>query len=203
MTTSTAPPVEYFRCVALEDRLKDLEPLTKDGRLYVAPLTHGPLRIQTPITTVTSMAEHFAHVAPAGQFLDFLKRTEEVLQQTCMTHADEWGISEDQVRQSFKSFFKEQDGTFKVRVDDGFTIFDEAGELMDNSPPETPVSARAILELSRVCLGKTEMGGMWKLVQLRLTPAPTPCLVDLDVELPDDADVQGDMEEERDEEEFV
>ena len=178
---------DYFSAVVLADRLTALEPLAKEGRLYVAPLAAGALRVQTPPTQVLVLEDNFAFISPTGPFAAFLRQTEAALKESCAAHAASWGISEDQVAHSFKSFFRE-DGTFKVRVDPDFAAFDEHGDPMDRAPA-VPAHARAILELSKVCLGKTEMGAMWRLLQLRVAPQPVPCLIDLEVEVPDDADL--------------
>lgn len=177
---------QYFKAVDLS--ALQLEPLGKEGRIYVAKFAGGGLRIQTPAVTVRSVVEGAAWITPTGPFRDFLRHTEDALKALARAHAGAWNISEDQVDQSFKSFF---DGdAFKVRLHAEFAAFGTDGEDLDEEGAEVQgATARLLLELDRVSVGKTEMGGLWRLVQLRLAAPPPPCLIDLDVEVPDDEDI--------------
>jgi hypothetical protein len=104
------------------------------------------------------------------------------------------------VATSFKSFFRAEDGAFKVRVHPEFAAFSPEGELLEDTDEFKETTARILLELDKLSIGKTEMGGLWKLVQLRVTAPPPPCLIDFDVEVPDDEDATA---QEDDDDEFV
>ena len=193
----------YFRNVDLDAHIAPLGPLEKEGRIYVAPLANGPLVIQTPLLEIQSLGESHAWTRPTGPFKDFLARTERLVQRASEEAAVAWGITQEQVTTSFKSFFRD-DGSFKVRVGSDFTAFTDAGDaldLEDASVTMDGVTVRAALELSRVCLGKTEVGAIWRLVQIRLSPPPPPCLIDIDAEVPDDAEDPED--EQKGDEEFL
>lgn len=180
---------QYFKTVDLA--LLALEPLVRDGRIYVAKFAHGPLLVQSPVVTVRSVAEGVAWLQPTGPFRDFLARTEEALKTLARSQAGAWNISEDQVERSFKTFF---DGdAFKVRLHPDFAAFDVVGDDLDveDDLDDLQGTMRLLLELDRLSVGKTEMGGLWRLVQLRVAAPPPPCLIDLDVEVPDDEEVAG------------
>jgi hypothetical protein len=180
---------QYFKTVDLASLA--LEPLVKDGRIYVAKFTNGPLLVQSPVVTVRSVAEGVAWLQPTGPFRDFLRRTEEALKNLARAQAGDWNISEDQVERSFKTFF---DGdAFKVRLHPDFAAYDVAGDDLDAEDADDlyPGTMRLLLELDRLSVGKTEMGGLWRLVQLRVAAPPPPCLIDLEVEVPDDEELAG------------
>lgn len=189
----TTTPV-YFKTVDLRAHLDAAEPLRRDGRIYVADLTKGPLTIQTPALEILTLTETFAWTKPTGHFATFLHEAEDVLKATCEEAAESWGITKDQVRASFKTFFRE-DGAFKVRLGPDFAVFDEAGEQLDDPQDAVGKSVRAALAIDKLCLGKTEMGGMWSLLQVRLTPPPPPCLIDPDLEVPDDHETVEDAKD--------
>jgi hypothetical protein len=184
----TSPSPQYFKAADLSALA--LEPLVKDGRIYVATFANGPLRIQTPAVTVRSVVEGAAWIVPTGPFRDFLRHTEDALKDLARSQAGAWNISEDQVERSFKSFF-DAAGAFKVRLHADFAAFGTDGEDLDDVDIQG-ATARLLLELDRVSVGKTEMGALWRLVQLRLAAPPPPCLIDLDVEVPDDEDLAAD-----------
>lgn len=175
----------YFKAIDLEAHLGQLDPLRKEQRIYVSDLAAGPLLVQTPLFEVVTLADTFAWTKPTGHFKDFLQRTESILQRSSEEAAASWGISKEQVTTCFKTFFRE-DGCFKVRLGSDFAAFDEEGELLEDTSGILGRPVRAALELTRVCLGKTEMGALWVLRQVRLAPQPPPCLIDLDIEIPDD-----------------
>lgn len=177
---------QYFKAADLSAIA--LEPLVKEGRIYVAKFAGGPLRIQTPAVVVRSVVEGAAWIAPTGPFRDFLRHTEDALKDLARTQAGAWNITEDQVDRSFKTFF---DGdAFKVRLHADFAAFGTDGEDLEDDAAEVQgAPARLLLELDRVSVGKTEMGALWRLVQLRLAAPAPPCLIDLDVEVPDDEDL--------------
>lgn len=178
---------QYFKAVDLSALA--LEPLVKDGRIYVAKFAGGPLCVQTPAVTVRSVVEGAAWIVPTGPFRDFLRQVEDTLKDLARSQAGAWNISEDQVERSFKTFFDAEKG-FKVRLHHDFAAFGVDGEDMDEESAEVQgAAARLLLELDRVSVGKTEMGALWRLVQLRLAAPPPPCLIDLDVEVPDDEDL--------------
>ncbi len=184
----TSPP-QYFKTVDLA--AVALEPLVKEGRIYVAKFAGGPLCVQTPALTVRSVVEGAAWIAPTGPFRAFLHQAEATLKDLARANAGDWNISEDQVERSFKTFFDAEKG-FKVRLHPDFAAFGVDGEDLDEDSTELQgATARLLLELDRVSVGKTEMGALWRLAQIRLAAPPPPSLIDLDVEVPDDEDLAG------------
>jgi hypothetical protein len=189
---------QYFKTVDVASLRFDS--LRKDGRIYSAPLQAGPLRIQSPPVVIKSLIEGVAWLVPTGPFKSFLEEVEAHLKAKSLMDAASWGLQEDQVRTSFKSFFRAEDGAFKVRVHPEFASFSSEGDLLEEPCEVKDISARVILELEKLSLGKTEMGGLWRLVQLRVSPTPPPCLIDFDVEVPDD---EEDAAQDQDDDEFV
>lgn len=187
----------YFKTVDVSSIAFDA--LRKDGRIYAAPLKEGPIRIQTPPVLIKSLVEGVAWLVPTGPFQTFLSDVEGHLKTQAQAAAGSWGLQEDQVTTSFKSFFRADDGAFKVRVHSEFAAFSPEGELLDESEEVKDTTARILLELDKLSIGKTEMGGLWRIVQLRATAPPPPCLIDFDVEIPDDEEAA----QENDDDEFV
>lgn len=184
MAASSSSPV-YFKTIDLAS--VSLGPLQKDGRIYSAALAPGPLLVQTPPVPIQSLAEGVAWLLPSGPFRAFLRETEATLKAKSSAEAEAWSLSPGQVDTSFKTFFKHD--AFKVRLHPDFAAFSPDGEYLES--PDGVTTARLVLELDKVSVGKTEMGCLWRLVQLRATSPPPPCLIDFDVELPDDAEVDG------------
>lgn len=178
----------YFATANAAAHLGELEPLKKEGRIYVAPFAKGPLIIQSPPVPIVGTGEHVVWILPTGPFRAFLETTEAALQATARAHAGQWNISPDQVTTSFKTFFRAEDGAFKVRYDAEFAAYDAEGNALDTEyqPLEAGQTVRILIQLDKVCMGKTEMGGVWRIKQARLLPPPTPCLIDPELELPDD-----------------
>lgn len=177
----------YFKNVDLNAHLEAIGSLRREGRIYVAELDKGPLVVQTPLLDVVTLTDTFAWTTPTGHFAQFLRDAETALKRACEAAADSWGITADQVTACFKTFFRE-DGAFKVRLSQDFAAFDDDGEQLDDPQAVVGQSVRAALILDKVCMGKTEMGAMWSLAQVRLSPPPPPCLIDPELEVPDDAE---------------
>ena len=189
---------QYFKTLDVSSIA--FEPLRKDGRIYAAPLKNGPIRIQTPPVLIKSTVEGVAWLAPTGPFQKFLSDVEAHLQHKAREDAVSWGLQEDQVATSFKSFFRAEDGAFKVRMHPEFAAFSPEGELIEESEEFKDTTARLLVELDKLSIGKTEMGGLWRVIQLRVTSPPPPCLIDFDVEVPDDDEEAA---QENDDDEFV
>ena len=202
VSTPSPQKPNYFKTVDLNAKVGTLGTLHKEGRIYVAPLPQGPLLIQTPPIQFKSISEGAAWLLPVGPFHTFLQETETLLKAAAVKNATTWGLSQDQVEQSYKSFFKGgNNGAFKVKVSHpDFVAFDAQGEPLDACEDTlvNPFKARAVLLLDKLCVGKTEMGALWTLVQVRIAPQPGQCLIDLEVEVPDDAEI-GDFKGSHDE----
>lgn len=173
-------------------------PPQKVDRQYVARLSE-PIRIQTPSLTLLSALEDeegafvpHVHLKLTRGFHAFAKSVESMVLDACLAKKDEWfagrRFTDDQVRASFKSLCK-PGGSLKVNAPESAVLFDESDEVIGRDEVPAGSSVALILELSKVCFGRTEFGAMWTLVQARMMPPPPPpprCLVDpsADVECP-------------------
>ena len=160
----------------------DFDPMTKEGKLYVAALS-PPLVVQTPpVALASALAEDeaapFAYLAPTGGFARFLRDAEARILDRCVEHKAAWfrkDIDDEALRHNFKSFFRDSD--FKVKVTGELVVFDADKNLVGREEAVEGRHARCILELVRVCFGRQEFGAMWRLVQAQLVEAPA-CLID-------------------------
>lgn len=164
-------------------------PLEKLGNVYAARLAR-PLVVQTPPLTLASALED-EDGQPAGHaylqlpraFADFAREVEDLVLHACLANKHEWfrrALSDDALRARFKEFCKAS-GHLKVRVPRDALVFDQAGQVVDRGQVTQGDAVRAILQLSRVCFGRTEFGAMWTLVQAQVAPPPPPppkCLID-------------------------
>lgn len=151
-----------------------------------------PVRVQTDLLTATSplctQAEDGSfEVRPSitarasGSFLTFLKKFEDAILKAAHANSNRWWPKQkfeaEFIDNAFRRYMKSAD-VFKIRVDSSldFVVYDEAENPLG---PEvlTPGSRFwAVLEASRVVLGKTEFGVVWRLVQAMHRPAPA-CVV--------------------------
>lgn len=175
-----APRLYRHVCMDTELAPAAFLPLEKAGKLYVARLAR-PVLVQTPalglLSGLNAGATH-AHLAlpPGSGFERFARQAEERVLAACLANKADWfkrrTMQDDALRASFKQFCKQgQDSwVLKVAVSSQVAVFDAAGR------PATEVgdAALCLLELSKVCFGRTEFGAMWTLVQARAPRAPPP-----------------------------
>lgn len=185
----------YFSSVDLASALDPctaFEELQKQGNLYVAPLA-APLLVQTPPLTLGSPLEDedgsplpHAHLGLPKAVEHFARAAERAVLEAALTNKAAWfrrPIEDASLRASFKQFCRE--GHLKVRVPRDALVFDSGGTLVTRESVAVGSSARCLLELSKVCFGRTEFGAMWTLVQAQLAAAPPPpprCMIDPGVE---------------------
>lgn len=171
----------YFTSADLH--AQQFEPLAKRNSLYVAALS-PPLRIVTPpVRLLTPLADPdatFAHLLPAGRFAAWLRDAEAWVLAECVRRKAEWfhrEVDDDALRHRFKSFFRPEDGAFKVRAAAGeVALFGEDGEPVGAEEVGEGQYVRCVLELPRLSFGRQEFGAMWRLVQARVVRVPE-CLI--------------------------
>lgn len=182
----------YYKHVDLDVALapEAFAPLEKVGPVYVARMAQ-PLLVQTPPVTLASPLDDedgtplpHVHITLSRQFQQFVQRAEDLVLSACLANKVAWfrrPLEDASLRASFKPFFKAGSGTLKVKVPRDALVFDDSGILLchEDVPPGT--SVRCLLELSRVCFGRTEFGAMWSLRQAQrvASPAAQPkCMID-------------------------
>lgn len=187
------PVPRFYRHVDLGAHLDPgaFLPLEKRGAVYAAPLAE-PLLVQTPPLTLASdlvdeegVPAGHAYVLLPRAFLKFAREAEARVVDACVANKAEWfrrrPVTDDALRAGFKEFCKAS-GHLKVKVPEDALVFDHEGALLDRQAyVRAGQSVRALLQLDRVCFGRTEFGAMWSLVQAQLAPpAPPPprCLID-------------------------
>ena len=147
--------------------------VSREGRVYVAPV-EPCVRVQTPtVTLATGVDGAFAGLAVAGAFADFVSRAEQALLDACLAAKASWlrrDVSDESLRDNFRSFVS--DGVLRVKVDAGVAAFDADGQAIGADEIPAGARARAVLELARVCFGRAEFGGIWRLTQVQLVRAP-------------------------------
>lgn len=186
-----APAVRHYRHVDLAAALAPdrFLPLERTGGLYVARL-HEPLLVQTPPLALASPLDDedgtplpHAHLTLPRGFQAFVQQAEDLVLQACLANKSEWfrrPLEDDSIRASFKPFYK-PGGTLKIKVPRDSLVFGADGQLLCREDVGVGSSMRCLLELSRVCLGRTEFGAMWSLVQAQTAPPPPPpprCMID-------------------------
>lgn len=154
------------------------EPITKQGKLYVANLSPTLLILAPPVELVSSLESEapFAYIRPVGEFATFLRDTEAFILDQCIKRKAEWfrkGLDDDALRHNFKSFFRDND--FKVKVAD-VAAFGVQKEPVGQEDIPVGKHVRCVLELSRICFGRQEFGAMWRLAQVREVEVPA-CMI--------------------------
>lgn len=190
--------VQYFKNVQLEQAIK-FDTVIKKGKLYQAPLVE-PLVVQTPIVTMANLTSTHATLAlqKDSPLHAFFTLAEKLAKEVSSTSSSVLGLSSEQVESSFKTFLN-KDG-IKVRLAKDFHMYSHDNELIPE--PTAADQCRAVLRLEQVSIGKTEIGILWHLVQVK-TVEPTPeCLIDVDIEIPDDVS-SGEGEEDEEGADFV
>ena len=199
-----APRPQYYRHVDLDDHLhpEAFGPLEKLGGLYAARLL-SPLVVQTPPVTLASSLEDddgnpasHAYLLLPKAFAAFAREVEARVLEAAMANKGTWfrrrSVTEDALRGGFKEFCKAT-GHLKVKVPADALVFDDQGDLAEG-PVEAGTTVRCLLQLDRVCFGRTEFGGMWSLVQAQTAPPPPPpprCMIDPSAEGCEAAPAQG------------
>ena len=188
-----------YKQVNLETDL-NFAPMEKEGRSYVVRLD-PPLVLETPPLALTSaLADEagepapFAYVQPPPAFEDFLRRAEATLLARCLEHKKEWlrkDIDDDALRASFKSLFRS--GGFRLKVPQDVAVFGADRKPAAVADFQAGTSAKCILVLKQLTFGKTEFGGIWRLLQAQEVPQPT-CLI-RDSECEEDSDADSEAQE--------
>ena len=176
-----------FRSIDFASELRErARPMHREGKLYAVPLD-PPIVVQTPAVALATSAFDadgepltFTHLAPARDLLAWLRGAEDAVLEASIERKTDWfrkALDDDAIRASFKSFFRD-DGRVKVKVPGDAAVFEA-----DCRTPAEPADVlragaqvRCVLELSRVCFGRTEFGAQWRLVQAAPCPAPV-CLI--------------------------
>lgn len=180
----------YYTAVDL--RAQAFEPLAKHNSLYVAALA-PPLAIVTPpVQLLTPLADQdrdaapFAHILPTGRFAAWLREAEDWVLGECIRRKAEWfhrEVDDDALRLRFKSFFRPEDGAFKVRAPEGeVALFGADREPIGAEEVGAGQHVRCVLELPRLSFGRQEFGAMWRLVQARVVRVPECLIVDDEAE---------------------
>lgn len=159
------------------------DPLAKRGSLYVAALA-PPLTVVTPpVKLLGSLADPdaaFAHLLPAGRFASWLREAEAWVLEECIRRKSDWfhrEVDDDALRHRFKTFFRPDDGAFRVRAAAGeVALFGADGEPVGPEEVGDGQYVRCVLELPRLSFGRQEFGAMWRLVQARVVRVPG-CLI--------------------------
>lgn len=194
------PVVQHFKAVDLDASLASTAflPMEKAAGLYVARLA-TPLLVQTPPLTLVSPLDDedgtplpHAHLSLPRGFRQFAEAAEERVLAACLANKAAWfrrPMEDQSLRASFKQFCKAggdaEGGTLKIKVPRDALVFDSQGQVLCRADVQPGTRVRALLELSRVCFGRTEFGAMWSLVQAQTAPAPPPpprCLIDPDAD---------------------
>ena len=201
---ANAPTPRFYAHVDPARELLDFDPLVKVGGVYVASLK-TPLWVQTPPLQLASPLEdedgeplsHVHVVLPRG-VAQFASAMEARVLAVCQQRKAEWfrrAVSDEALRTGFKEFVK-PGGELKIRVPRDALVFDGNGRLTPRAGVGEGSSVRCLLELSKVCFGRTEFGAMWSLLQVQVAPQPPPprCMIDPGAEGPVAVESRADEE---------
>ena len=176
-----------FRAIPVDSL--EFSPLAKEAKVYVSRVSWRgagllvqtpPLALLDPLVDADGEPAACARLVPKGALAKFLRDVEAALLAAVLARKAEWfrrGIPDDALRAGFKSLFSVTGPcVYRARVADEVAAFDAARNAIHPAdlPPGT---VRAVLALDRLCFGKTEFGGVWRLVQVQAVPPPK-CLID-------------------------
>lgn len=204
---AAAPPaLVYYKHADLGAHLTTFLPLEKLGGSYVARLA-TPLLVQTPVLALASPLDDdegepvpHAHLTLPRGFQQFAEATEAAVLEACLANKAEWfrrPLEDASLRASFKQFCKGQH--LKIKVPRDALVFDSQGSLVERETVAPGASVRCLLELTKVCFGRTEFGAMWTLRQAQTAPAPPPpprCMIDPTADCEPEEDQPEDTEPE-------
>lgn len=167
------------------------EKAVKTNNVLVVPFKE-PIRIQTSLLTATSPLctpgeDGSYEIRPSitarasGSFLVFLKKFEDAILKAAHDGSNKWWPKQkfeaEFIDNAFRRYMKSAD-VFKIRVDSSLdpVVYDESGSPVGPEVLAPGQKFWCVLEASRVVLGKTEFGVVWRLVQAMHKPAPA-CVV--------------------------
>lgn len=149
-----------------------LNEAAKEHKVYVSHLevpvtvTTPPLTLDTPIDPTSAS---FAVLSQGGpQFTAFLENVQSALLDAVVANKLAVlgrAVSDETLKTNQKTFL--DDDAVKVRVTDDVHAFDVVGRAVDVDHIPAGSRVRCVLELARVCFGRAEWGGMWRVVQVR------------------------------------
>lgn len=157
-------------------------PVEKTGGMYAARLA-TPLLVQTPPVTLASPQLVDGHLVLPAPVAAFARDVEARVLSACLANKEQWfrrPMTDDALKASFKEFSKPT-GHLKIKVPRDVLVFDADGGCLDPASVSQGDSVRCLLQLSKVCFGRTEFGAMWTLLQAKTVPAPPPppkCMID-------------------------
>ena len=149
--------------------------LQRDANVYVAPLPE-PLLLQTPVVTIGTPLvideelQDFVTLKFKKAHLKAFTDIETSLKELALSRKLEWfkneELADETIETAFKTFIDLESKTIRVRVDDELSVFDAAKNTV-NPPPEG-TKVKAVLELKRATLTKTQFGAVWTLKHLKI-----------------------------------
>lgn len=185
---AAGPEPVYYKHLDVGAALSGFAPPAKNGSVYEVPLL-APVWVQTPPLTLVSPLEDedgaplaAAHVALSPSFAKFCKDAEARILAACIANKATWfkrKVDDESLRAGFKEFCKGR--SLKIRVPRDALFFDGEGALVPRQDVGEGCSVRCLLELSKICFGRTEFGCMWTLLQAQTAPPPPPpprCMID-------------------------
>lgn len=189
---AAGPEPVYYKHLDLGLAIAEFGALAKNGAVYEVPLA-VPAWVQTPPLTLVSPLEDedgaplaAAHVSLPPSFAKFCKDAEGRILEACIAHKAKWfrrKVDDESLRAGFKEFCKGR--SLKIRVPRDALFFDGEGALVTREEVAEGSSVRCLLELSKICFGRTEFGCMWTLLQAQTAPPPPPpprCMIDPEAE---------------------
>ncbi|KAI3432506.1 hypothetical protein D9Q98_004055 [Chlorella vulgaris] len=159
-----------------------LSPAHKEGKVYVSAVEPA-VSVQTPSMELKSTLD--AGVALFGvsdDFARFLQQAEQRIIEDVLERKEEVlrkPLTDEFLQQKFKHFLVSTEDApvvLKARVSDGLAVFDASGTVICAEEVAPGTRVRGVLDLVRVCFGKSEWGAMWRLSQVQALPTAV-CLL--------------------------
>lgn len=113
-----------------------------------------------------------AHLVLPKGFARFAQQAEAQILGSCLANKEAWfrrPLDDDALKARFKEFYKK--GHLKVKLPKDTLFFDDHGNITDR---HVSTNIRCLLQLTRVCFGRTEFGVSWSMFQAQATPPPPP-----------------------------
>ncbi len=173
------------------DQVKFQE-VQKDSKLYCVKFA-DVLRIQTQVVTCLESITNskgdlspYLFIQPDKELETFLEDFDRFVQDNAYESRDSWFTtrpSRRELEDSFKRYLK--DNIFRLKLGDDLEVFDANRQPMKPDELRGGEKVKLVMEVSRVSIGKSSYGTIWKCLQV-MRQRSRECMI------ADDGDVAND-----------
>lgn len=152
------------------------EDVQKEGSLYSVKFKKR-IKLETPAVTCVEALTNgkgellpYLYIQPDDALHDFLHDFDKFVVSEAQNHRDSWfrdKPSRREVEDSFKSYWKAgEPEAFRIKLLDDVEVYDSNRQPMRPSELQAGEKVKLIMEVSRISIGKSSYGTIWKCPQV-------------------------------------